>query len=74
MSACFSCHSLSESGKKYHIYYGAESFKPCAPGTYEEYNKKGISNRLIARTRMHSQLLRAREIPLAITSCARADN
>jgi len=47
MSACFSCHSLSESGKKYHIYYGAESFKPCAPGNYEEYNKKGISEQVV---------------------------
>lgn len=48
MVACFSCHSLCENPKKYRVYYGVESSKPYAPGNYDEYNKKGISELVVS--------------------------
>jgi len=48
MVACFSCHSLCENPKTYHVYYGVESLKPYAPGNYEAYNKKSISEQVVS--------------------------
>jgi len=48
MVACFSCHSLCENPKTYRVYYGVESFKPYAPGNYDEYNKKAISEQVVS--------------------------
>lgn len=47
MVACFSCHSLCENPKTYRVYYGVESSKPYAPGNYDEYNKKGVSEQVV---------------------------
>ncbi len=48
MAACFSCHSLCENTKTYRVHYGAESLKTYAPGNYDEYNKKGISEQVVS--------------------------
>ena len=48
MPACLSCHSLCEKPKTYKIYYGTESFRPYAPGSYDEYNKKSISEQVVS--------------------------
>lgn len=48
MAACFSCHSLCENPNIYRVYYGVESFKPYAPGNYDEYNEKAISEKVVS--------------------------